>query len=173
MVDDGSSDATTEIVRSYAEKHNTIRYLFHQNRGLGASRNAGILAACGFYVCFLDSDDEYLPEHLAIRKTICLENAEIPFFHGGLEVIGDPTVPDRNDITRRVHLNDCAVGGTFVIRRELAIALGGFPSVRYADDALFYNKIVEAEIPVGRVGEPTYRYYRDTPDSLCNTIGLQ
>ncbi len=169
VVDDGSTDSTAEIVRAYAQQHSNIRYLFHSNRGVGATRNAGILASCGLYVTFLDSDDEYLPEHLAIRKTACVQNPEIPFIYGGIEVIGDPTVPDKNDTTKRIHLDQCAVGGTFILRRDLVIAMGGFAHLRYADDAEFYERAEAHNVAIAKIEAPTYRYYRDAPDSLCNT----
>ncbi len=172
IVDDGSSDDTAAIVRSYAENNSSIRYLYHSNRGVGSSRNAGVLASCGLYVTFLDSDDEYLAEHLAMRKQACVQNPEIPFIHGGIEVIGDPTVPDKNDTSKRIHLEDCAVGGTFVIRRELVLAMGGFAHLRYADDSEFYERADGMSVPIARIDAATYRYYRDTPDSLCNTTGV-
>lgn len=63
VVDDGSSDHTAEVVRSFADPR--IRYLCHdENRGAAAARNTGIGAARGEYVAFLDSDDEWLPEKL-------------------------------------------------------------------------------------------------------------
>ncbi len=173
VVDDGSTDSTAALVHGYAQHHPNIRYLFHGNRGLGASRNAGVLAACGLYVTFLDSDDEYLPEHLSIRRRACVSRPDLLFIHGGLEIVGDPTVPDKNDPTRRVHLDHCAVGGSFVLRREMVIDIGGFALLRYADDAEFYERATELGVPIARIDAPTYRYYRDTPDSLCNTISTQ
>lgn len=63
VVDDGSSDATVEVMSGFADSR--IRYLHHEeNRGAAAARNSGIKAARGEYVAFLDSDDEWLPEKL-------------------------------------------------------------------------------------------------------------
>lgn len=63
VVDDGSSDPTAEMVRSFADPR--IHYLRHEkNRGAAASRNTGIAAARGEYTAFLDSDDEWLPDKL-------------------------------------------------------------------------------------------------------------
>jgi len=71
VVDDGSTDNTEEVVKSFNDPR--IRYIRHeQNRGGSAARNTGIRAARGEYIAFLDSDDEWLPIHLH-RKLELLE----------------------------------------------------------------------------------------------------
>lgn len=67
VVDDGSRDATAETVKALASKdeRGRVRLVERENGGVSAARNSGILAARGEYVCFLDSDDQWLPEHLA------------------------------------------------------------------------------------------------------------
>jgi glycosyltransferase involved in cell wall biosynthesis len=171
VVDDGSTDETYQIVRKYAETHQNIKYIFHSHRGLPSSRNAGIIASAGMFITFLDSDDEYESQHLAIRKQVCIENPEIPFFHGGVEIIGNEFVPDKDNPSILIHLSECVVGGTFVIRKDILVGLGGYPHVSYGDDSALYANAVSSKIPIAKLSEPTYRYYRDTPDSLCNTIG--
>ena len=68
LVDDGSSDESTQLAKEYAGAFpNRITYLehaYHQNRGLSASRNAGIKKCRGSFVAFLDADDVWLPEKL-------------------------------------------------------------------------------------------------------------
>jgi len=71
--DDGSTDRTLEIVNSYADKVKLVRKPAGQS-GSGASgaRNRGLMAAEQPLVCFLDSDDFYLPDHLN-RASAALE----------------------------------------------------------------------------------------------------
>lgn len=64
IVDDGSTDTTKEIVESY--KDSRIRYVWQENQERSAARNHGISLAKGKWICFQDSDDEYLPEHLHV-----------------------------------------------------------------------------------------------------------
>lgn len=61
VVDDGSIDATPELLRSYGGK---IRVITTPNQGPSAARNRGIEAAAGEWLAFLDSDDAWKPEKL-------------------------------------------------------------------------------------------------------------
>ncbi|MEK6676072.1 MAG: glycosyltransferase family 2 protein [Planctomycetota bacterium] len=65
LVDDGSTDRTSEIIRAYQEKLGDRLIAIRQiNQGCSAARNRGIEAARGHFVAFLDSDDEFMPEKL-------------------------------------------------------------------------------------------------------------
>src|SRR5438094_6087369 len=74
LVDDGSSDGSSGIAQSYAERNpQRIRYLEHsghENRGMSASRNLGLTQARGRYVGFLDADDIWMPGKLAEQCAI-------------------------------------------------------------------------------------------------------
>jgi GT2 family glycosyltransferase len=64
VVNDGSPD-TSALELALCPYESKICYLRQENRGPSSARNAGIRAATGKYVAFLDSDDFWLPEHLA------------------------------------------------------------------------------------------------------------
>jgi glycosyltransferase involved in cell wall biosynthesis len=68
LVDDGSTDGATSIAQDYAQRHpDRVRYIDHpghENRGMSASRNAGVRAGRGQFVSFLDADDVWLPDRL-------------------------------------------------------------------------------------------------------------
>src|SRR5687767_548324 len=66
VVDDGSTDGTSALVGQLARRvAQPVTYLYQPNRGPGAARNLGIQRARGQYLAFLDSDDLWLPHHLA------------------------------------------------------------------------------------------------------------
>ena len=64
IVDDGSTDDTGEVAASFRDAR--VRYFRTPNRMVAAARNTGVEHANGDYVCFLDDDDEYLPNHLCV-----------------------------------------------------------------------------------------------------------
>ncbi len=64
VVDDGSTDNTKEVLSSYEDPR--LKYFYKRNEERSIARNYGIEKACGKYICFLDSDDEYNPEHLQL-----------------------------------------------------------------------------------------------------------
>lgn len=76
LVDDGSTDISTEIAQHYAQQYpDRVRYLEHeghQNRGMSASRNLGFDHAQGEYIALLDADDIWLAEKLE-RQVALLE----------------------------------------------------------------------------------------------------
>lgn len=86
LVDDGSSDRSSEIARSYAARQ-PGRILFleheaHQNLGMSASRNLGIRKANGRYIAFLDADDYWLPTKLATHASILDAQPNVGMLYG-------------------------------------------------------------------------------------------
>lgn len=67
IIDDGSTDGTGALLEKYRSDAR-IRYVFQKNQERSRSRNNGIALATGDFVCFLDSDDYYLPDHLSVLK---------------------------------------------------------------------------------------------------------
>ncbi len=57
VINDGSTDNSLNVIRSYAEKDNRIRVINQENQGLSAARNNGIQIARGDYLWFIDADD--------------------------------------------------------------------------------------------------------------------
>jgi glycosyltransferase involved in cell wall biosynthesis len=71
VVDDGSYDETGSISARYGP---SIKYIFQKNQGVSVSRNRGIREAEGDFICFLDSDDLWLPRKLAVQYAKMIEN---------------------------------------------------------------------------------------------------
>ena len=74
VVDDGSTDHTKEVVTVLNDER--IRYVYQQNAERSAARNNGIRHARGKFICFLDSDDVYLPNHLECFYKLISEKNE-------------------------------------------------------------------------------------------------
>jgi len=74
VIDDGSTDSTRKLLEKYGSK---INYLWQENAGVSAARNAGVRAAKGKWIAFLDSDDEWLPEKLEKQVDYACLHTEI------------------------------------------------------------------------------------------------
>lgn len=78
VVDDGSSDNTSEVATSYRG----VKYVYQKNAGLSAARNTGIANSTGDYLLFLDADDWLLPEGIETNLAYFPEGQKIGFVSG-------------------------------------------------------------------------------------------
>lgn len=76
VVNDGSPD-TPELEKALQPYFGKLRYIKQENRGPSSARNTGIRAARGKYVAFLDSDDIWLPKHLANQMAMLESNPSL------------------------------------------------------------------------------------------------
>ena len=87
VVDDGSTDDTARVVEAYAREDSRIRLIAHEERkGAQAARNTGIFAATGQWIAFLDSDDEWLHDSLALRLQLA-EKGRLSVVHSECYVV--------------------------------------------------------------------------------------
>lgn len=89
VVDDGSTDDTETLVRSLGQP---MRYLRTPHLGAGAARNAGIRAAHGDLIAFLDSDDEWMRGKLALQRAVLAAFPDILYVFsdfGGIKPSGE------------------------------------------------------------------------------------
>lgn len=75
IVDDGSTDNTKEVVLAYQDLR--IVYIYQDNQERSAARNNGMSKAKGDFICFLDSDDYYLPEKLMNYRNALAEDLDV------------------------------------------------------------------------------------------------
>ena len=57
----------------------------------------------------------------------------------GAKVIGNPFVIDRFDATKHIHISECVMEGTMILRREAALRVGGFGTERYGEVQHLWN----------------------------------
>ena len=82
LVNDGSTDSSGEICKSYEAQNSNIYVINKENGGLSSARNAGLPIAKGKYITFIDSDDKISPDSLgSIIEWIKSEDADLCFLH--------------------------------------------------------------------------------------------
>ncbi|MFO7891418.1 MAG: glycosyltransferase [bacterium] len=74
IIDDGSTDNTEKAIKSYENK---VKYFYQTHRGVSAARNSGIQKSKGDYICFLDSDDEWVENKLETQVTLVRSDPQI------------------------------------------------------------------------------------------------
>lgn len=79
IADDGSTDESCEIIRQYAERDSRIKPLFKENGGQASAMNAAFEACSGEIICFLDSDDCFLPHKLETVYKLHMEGYDYLF----------------------------------------------------------------------------------------------
>ncbi len=156
VVDDGSSDGTLALARTYAARDPTrIHVLTQANAGPGAARNRGMAAATGEQVLFLDADDALMRETLAVLRADLRAHGPVDLLFGGHAVV-------RLDGSRKVHRPDARWGGTpqadfrrflrgdgvgpthgaVLMRRSLARRLGYPESIRNNEDVVLFAQML-------------------------------
>jgi glycosyltransferase involved in cell wall biosynthesis len=137
VVDDGSTDDTPAVLARYAGR---VRVLRQPNRGLAAARNAGLAAARGTYVAFLDADDVMAPTKLAAQLEVLERSPTIGWTYCDVLI---ETVATRTTVTASERFGYGArvldgwlfpelIHGNFIpaiapmIRRTALDAVGGF-----------------------------------------------
>jgi glycosyltransferase involved in cell wall biosynthesis len=193
LVDDGSTDASTDVALRYAAQHpERIRYLEHeghQNRGMSASRNLGIRNARGKYFALLDADDVWLPSKLERQVEILESHPETAMVYGPSQYWYSWTrnpAETRSDFmqelviqTDRLYLPPALLenflqheGATpctcsVLVRRAVAGQIGEFEeSFRdMYEDQVFFSKIC-LQAPIFVSGECNSKYRRH-PSATC------
>jgi len=82
VVDDGSTDATAEVVTGHG---NSVRYLYQHNAGVSAARNAGAAVAKGDWLAFLDADDWYYLDRLRWHAEWIQRDSTLDFLTGNFD----------------------------------------------------------------------------------------
>ena len=96
IIDDGSTDETNALIQTYSS-HN-IHYFYQQHQGRSTARNLGISKARGNYICFQDSDDEYLPNHLQTLYEAILKNDTYKVFRTGMLIYENGKLSKKSNI---------------------------------------------------------------------------
>lgn len=178
VVDDGSTDATPALLERYGPRITVVRHQGGVNRGLSASRNLGIQHTTAPYLSFLDADDLWHPDKLAIEARVMDTHPDV-----GVVVSGCYAIDPENkrlydyppfekiasaDLPSRLLL-DCFIQtpGQALIRRSVLETVGCFDSnLLSAEDHDMWLRL--AEVTRFVFLEDRTVAYRRHPSSMSN-----
>lgn len=145
VVDDGSTDDTREMLDEFARRHSDMQILvIHQeNRGPSAARNAGMKAASGDLIAFLDDDDVWVSQKTERQLSVFAADPQLDLLGCASNVV------KLYGAVRVARIREWAMlfrnwfaTPTVMVRREVALSCGGFPEdLRQYEDYALWLKI--------------------------------
>lgn len=152
VVDDGSTDATAAISRSFSE----LKYFYQPNQGAAAARNAGLENVSGELIGFLDADDLWAPHKLSSQVAYHLQHPEVDcsfvglanFVEEGIEP--PPWFRDNQSQNGGRDYSPC----TLLARRSVFDRVGLFDTAyRVGEDTEWFVRAADAGVKVGFLPE--------------------
>lgn len=180
VVNDGSSDNTLEVLEEFAGQ---IRVIDQPNGGISAARNAGITAATGEWIAFLDDDDEYAPDRLLNASEAIAMYPEAGVHMSNITAIS-PDSPDKDVFRERGLKCDgiqklrnpavwavrgCSFVQCLVVKRALLLEIGLFGNTFYEDMDIYVRLAGAASWSID--GRPSLRLIR-RPEDAENLSGF-
>ena len=171
VVDDGSTDCGSEIVRKHFPD---VQLVSQANQGAAIARNTGVGAATMPWVAFLDADDLWLPFHLEELNRVIFESPEthlvanqyVESKHPNIGAVHSSEQSRRTvvnyfteSLSRRVVWTSSAA-----VKRESILLLGGFRPFRTGEDSDLWARMA-LKYPVG-ISEKVTAIYRRGVDGL-------
>lgn len=156
IVDDVSTDGCAELVQSYAEKDDRIKYYKNlENTGVAAARNMAIQKAKGRYIAFVDSDDLWVPEKLE-KQLQFMKEKQAAFCYSDCEIInelGESTgkvrhVPVRQDYKQLLKGN--AIPCLTVLLDRSKISRIEMPAIHHEDYAAWLDILKTGVVAYGQ-----------------------
>ncbi|MDV7144009.1 glycosyltransferase family 2 protein [Tropicimonas sp. TH_r6] len=178
-VDDGSTDETIDLLKTYAARDSRIRPARNPGKGPSAARNhAALTLARGALIAFLDSDDIWMPDKLA-RTATAFENpvlhasfARIAFFDARPDEPSTfSTVPDRPlSLDDLLGENPVCTMSNVTVHHSVFIATGGFDkSIVHNEDLEWLIRLVGEGYEISALNEVLVSY-RASPNGLSADI---
>lgn len=165
VVDDGSDDRTVEILSELAREIPHLTVIRQPNRGAGPARNAGVEAARGRYVAFLDSDDAWLERKLE-KQVAFMEQEHAAFTYGDYAIvdgkngaaIGRHVTP--SSLRYDQLLTRCPIGCSTVAYDQDAIGKRFMPPIRRGQDWALWLALLRDGIEARKYPGCDVVYYR-------------
>jgi hypothetical protein len=173
VVDDGSTDATAELVARYGA---SVRLIRKSNGGAASAQNAGLDGVTADYVAILDADDRFLPQRLEALGWLAQTRPDLDLVTSDAYLVDargtrvarfSAATPFATDDQRSAILRRCFPGGWPAIRRQRLVQVGGFDErLRVGYDWDCWLRLILSGSLAGMIDEPLYEYRFDQAGNL-------
>ena len=175
VVNDGSKDDGPEIVEKLAAADGRIKLINKENGGIASARNAGIKAAKGQYLAFLDSDDKWKEGKLS-KQLALLEKKDGKFCFGATAFMlddGTPLekwwpVPEEVDYKKLMHANVIPCSSVLIDRTGLKSFL--MPKQGHEDYATWLSLLRDNGIKAYGINEPLFVYRKSAAGASSSKL---
>ena len=168
VIDDGSTDSSPDILRSYGDR---LRVTRQENQGVAVARNVGLRQASGDVITFIDQDDLWPSRRTEALIAALRSNPNALVAIGQVEVLYERSGPPNDLDMFGTTLREFLVG-SLCVRKEVFDLIGPFNTgLGYADDVDFFMRRREADIKTVYVDDVTlqYRLHESNTSSDRNT----
>lgn len=175
IVDNGSTDRSGKIADEYAMKDNRIRVIHRERGNIGSGRNAGLDAAQGEYITFIDDDDWCEPDFLEFLCSLAVDNdADIAICGAADKAYDLKRIMNAEEalieLMWRKYYN--AAFPTKLFKASIGKELRFPEDGKYDDIALMYKLLANARV-VAYYGLPKYTFYRHAGNNSAWTTNHQ
>lgn len=178
LVDDGSTDASADIIRSASCRDARVVPIFLPHRGIASAMNAALVKARGRYFAVIDQDDIALPERLARQIAYLESHPEIAVVGTAWETFGatsktiiPPTSPD--DVAAAMDRWCAVLHPSSTMRTAMVRSLGGYRTVLpYGSDSDLWLRVLE-RAKMANIPEILLRKRKHAAQATCSNDDRQ
>jgi glycosyltransferase involved in cell wall biosynthesis len=175
IVDDGSTDNTSETCRHYQKLDNRIHYYYQENKKQGKARNLGISKSNGDFLAFLDADDLWLPEKLEVSINE-FKSGDQDLLFTEAYIFSNKADLDDVSLLRKMGVTSCSYQGkrgiasflyqnripllTVVVKKEVLLNVGCFNDRGVAEDYELWLNLLASGYTLRGIDNPL-SFYRE------------
>lgn len=179
IVDDGSQDGTTDILRHFAAKDPRVEVIVQEPQGIAQALIRGGEACGGQFIARMDADDEMAPQRLELQKAFLVQNSDVGLVScrvrfGGTEagyaahVHWINSLMHHDQMSLRRFVEAPVAHPSVMFRRELIAQHGGYRDGDFPEDYELWLRWLEAGVRFGKV-EAELLTWNDPPQRLSRT----
>ena len=166
VVNDGSTDETSYVMSDFAVRDGRIHAIHKENGGVASALNAGLKAAAGEWICWLSSDDMFLPDKLATNRRWIANHPEVRFFFSYFRLLHESSgkmedhdlwgpLPEPDNQVPGLFYRNYINGITICVNRIAWLEVGQFSEeLRYGQDYDMWLRLL-ARFPATFIPEAT------------------